>query len=137
MELINYNFDCCRDCLIFLSNNIFIESNTIKPISWLIVTQDPTLTQKYSEETIKYNLLKLQEQGFIRTNHYTYNQNTGTIANVHIQDITADGWNFLCNAKDNTIWEEAKNQAVKLKDFGMNVLANLLATLAANKIMGK
>lgn len=116
------NIDCIRDVLLYLEENITMDSNNrIVPIS--IKTIKLFLQEKYEENDIIYSIGKLNDCGYI-TAHVDKTNAKYKISGV-VTDITWEGHELLNSIRPQTIWEVTKENATKLGVTSIRGVASL------------
>lgn len=138
--MIELNYDCMKDILIYLSDNLGYEYDKRTPrlmtISWHKLYTNEDLLKIYRDDEILYNLKKLYEANLISA-IYVENPNSRTIERFDVVDITLNGYNFLNNASNQTIWNKAKNRVAQLGNVALPIFVNLLMEEGANLISSK
>lgn len=114
------NVDCVRDVLIQLEK---AEFNTTTYVFDLAKT-----LSSYAEEDIIYTCLKLYEAGFIIAEVYDIN-GFGLPEIKYISDITYEGHQFLADIHSDTIWNGAKNVAMKVGINSLNGFSQIVASI--------
>lgn len=126
------NLDCMKDVMIYLQEHLDYEETEYntqsihKEIDWYNIYTDKDLRERYNEKDIKYSLEKLREINYITTSTYNYNKEQRVINCFAIDDITIDGHNFISNASNKTIWNNAKKRIKKIGEISMPLFTKLL-----------
>lgn len=127
--MIELNYDCMKDVLVYLSNNLGYTYDKRTPrlltISWHKLYTDENLLELYRNDEILYNLKKLHEANLISA-IYVENPNLRNIERFDITDITIDGYSFLNNANNQTVWNKTKNRAAKFGNVALPIFLKLL-----------
>jgi hypothetical protein len=76
----------------------------------------------YSQEELIYTIQKLKEANYIDST-LVYGDNKVSWFNRN--SVTYDGHQFIDTIKDNLVWAHVKEEASKLKDVPINILAQL------------
>lgn len=94
------------------------------------------ITEKYSEDLVKYNLKLMIDQGIVE----------GRVAgvfvgsmNFFISGLTWIGHDFLDASRDDARWTKAKSILNEVKDYSLDLAIKVLSELAiaaARKVMG-
>jgi hypothetical protein len=84
----------------------------------------------YSEEQVHYHIMLLSEAGLIRAIDASSMQDIHWIP----QRLTWQGHEFLESARDNTIWNKAKEIMAKTGGFAFEVAKPLLVDLLKQRI---
>lgn len=92
------NLDCMRDVLITLEDASFLQELTLGDII--------EKTPGYSEDDIKYTILKLDEANFIDARIKQY---VDGMAILGVKDITYAGHQFIANIRTDTVWNKVKD----------------------------
>lgn len=131
------NYDCMKDILIYLQNNLhYIEnSNQHCEINWVTIINDKKLNQVYSKDTIRYTLEKLKECNFINASSFKLGAHKN-ILHFCINDITVSGHNFLNDAKNDKIWDKFKSKLTKFGSVSLPVALQMLAEEAKIMLFG-
>lgn len=116
------NVDCVRDVLIQLEKADFNETTYISTLT--------TTLSSYSEEDIIYTCLKLYEAGFITADVYDIN-GFGLPVIKYISDITYEGHQFLADIHSDTIWNGAKNVALKVGINSLNGFSQIVTSIVS------
>lgn len=127
--MIELNYDCMKDILIYLSDNLGYEYDKKSPrfisIGYNEVCNNSDLLTLYRDDEILYNLKKLYEARLISAK-YNENPNTRSILGFDIVDITIEGYNFLNNANNQTVWSRTKNKVSKLGSVALPIFLKIL-----------
>ena len=108
------NYDCIRDVLLYLEDTLEYSDNQIAMThKRLAIDSIPNNLSSYSKEDVQYTIEKLFEAKFIRIVNIVYDKN-GYITSGYVDDITWDGFNFLNNIREKSIWEATKEGAKKI-----------------------
>ena len=90
----------------------------------------------YDQDTVFEHLELLDEAGFIEANFVNSSTAPGRIYNVFVKRMTWKGHEFLDNARNDTVWSEAKS-VVREKggSFSLDLFSAVLAQVAL-KVLG-
>lgn len=135
--MIELNYDCMKDILIYLSDNLGYEYDKRTPrlraLSWYKLYTDENLLSLYRDDEILYNLKKLYEANLILA---TYKENpiSRSIEKFDITDITINGYDFLNNANNQTVWNKTKDKVSKFGNVAFPIFIKLLMEEGLNLI---
>lgn len=103
------NYDCIRDLLLCLEENLELSENVIRnEIECKYVTLNTvcSLMPDYSKSDIVYTALKLNEAEFITAE---IDDNNSSVHAIRFESITYNGHQYLDSIRNSKIWEEVKN----------------------------
>ena len=117
------NYDCVRDLLLYLEDNLTYD-NKIK-INTLGL-------KDYTDLDLIYTADKLCEAKFINCikGAYMNNNNPSLIA----KSITYDGHQFLDTVRDNNVWKETKKISSSFTSTSLKVIENIASQVISNII---
>lgn len=117
------NYDCIRDVLLYLENTLEYTDNQIamkhNRLTIDTVTNDMA---SYTKEDVQYTIEKLFEARYIRLVNVSYDKD-GYITHCYIDDISWDGFNFLNNIREKSIWEATKTGAKKIGAMSISAIS--------------
>ena len=117
------NYDCIRDVLLYLEDMLGYTDNQVamthKRLTISSVVNELT---SYTKEDVQYTIEKLFEAKFIRIINISID-NQRYIVNGYIDDITWDGFNFLNNIREKSIWEATKQGAKKVGAMSISAIS--------------
>lgn len=117
------NYDCVRDVLLYLEENLGYTENTIalehKRLSISSISNNIT---DYTKEDIQYTIEKLEEAEYVRFANVTYDTHN-YIVNGYVDDITWKGFEFLNNVREKKIWKATKLGAKKIGAVSISALS--------------
>ena len=120
------NYDCIRDVLLYLENTLTYVNNpmalTHKRLNIDSISKN---LPSYSKDDVEYSIEKLFEARYIRIVNITYDKQN-YIVSGYIDDITWEGFNFLNNIREQSIWDATKNGAKKVGAMSISAL-NMIA----------
>ncbi len=118
------NYDAIRDTLLYLEENLTIrQSKSIRYAHTEIKIEKiiNDLSNKYEKIDIFYSIEKLNEVGYIAT-RFSRNATDDIFTGI-VTDITWDGYDFLENIRQDTIWEATKKGAKKIGSQSISTLS--------------
>lgn len=117
------NYDCIRDVLLYLEDTLGY-TNDIVAMTHKRLTIETICSDlpSYSKEDIQYTVEKLFEARYIRIVDITHNKQN-YIVNGYVDDITWDGFNFLNNIREKSIWEATKRGAKKVGAMSVSAIS--------------
>lgn len=117
------NYDCIRDVLLYLENTLGYTDNQVAMThKRLTIGSIENDLLSYTKEDIQYTIEKLFEARYIRIVNISTDKQ-GYIANGYIDDITWDGFNFLNNIREKSIWEATKDGAKKVGAMSISAIS--------------
>ena len=118
------NYDCIRDVLLYLENTLGYTSNQVsmEHKRLTINTVADALLPLYTKEDVQYTIEKLFEAKYIRFVNISTDSRK-YIANCYIDDITWEGFNFLNNIREKSIWEATKDGAKKVGVMSVSAIS--------------
>lgn len=129
MEL---NIDAIRAVLQFVKDNTIYEAG--RRVEKQYFTQGDIVrgiseTSKYSSNDIGYSIELLLETNLIQLSEPVKYGPTGELYLVKIRKLTIEGYSFLEQTKNPTIWEAVKNRAKATGNFSLRTICSIAATL--------
>ena len=117
------NYDCIRDVLLYLEDTLGYTDNQIAMTHKRLTISDiANNLSSYSKEDVQYTIEKLFEAKYIRiVNISTDNQKY--MVNGYVDDITWDGFDFLNNIREKSIWEATKEGAKKIGTMSVSAIS--------------
>ena len=117
------NYDCIRDVLLYLENTLgYTDDMVAMTHERLNIETVCSDLSTYSKEDVQYTIEKLYEAKYIRLVNITHN-NQNYIMKGYIDDITWDGFNFLNNIREKSIWEATKQGAKKVGAMSISAIS--------------
>lgn len=117
------NYDCIRDVLLYLENTLgYTENQIAMTHKRLLIGSVANKLPSYKKEDVQYTIEKLFEAKYIRIVNIT-TDNQKYIINGYIDDITLDGFNFLNNIREKSIWEATKEGAKKVGAMSVSTIS--------------
>lgn len=117
------NYDCIRGVLLYLEDTLGYTNDMVamthKRLTIETICSD---FSSYSKEDIQYTVEKLFEARYIRIVDITHNKQN-YIVNGYVDDITWDGFNFLNNIREKSIWEATKQGAKKVGAMSISAIS--------------
>lgn len=96
------NQECVRDILLFVdSNQTFRADGVPVPVKFKCFCEDSEMSQKYSMPEMNTAVVYLCQKGFL-----TSDDVIGKTRHIHIQRITAKGYDYLQVIKDDSLWKK-------------------------------
>ena len=105
--MVSTNLDCMKQIMLIAKEKLEIIDGAVCPVNWQYIYSDFRLVNTYSKDTVKYNIIKLKELGFIIVAQTTLRSTDS----LQICDITVKGHEFITRAMNYKIWEQAKGRA--------------------------
>lgn len=129
MEL---NIDAIRAVLQFIKDNTVYEEG--RRVGKQYFTQGDIIrsipeTSKYSSNDIGYSIELLLETDLIQLSEPVKYGPTGELYLVKIRKLTMEGYSFLEQTKNPTIWEAVKGRAKATCNFSLKTICGIAATL--------
>ena len=117
------NYDCIRDVLLYLKNTLgYTDDMVAMTHKRLTISDVSDDLSTYSKEDVQYTIEKLYEAEHIRLVNITHN-NQNYIIKGYIDDITWDGFNFLNNIREKSIWEATKQGAKRVGAMSISAIS--------------
>lgn len=113
------NYDCVRDVMLYLEENL----NFGNPI------RDTNINLNYDIKEIRYSLLKLHEINYLDGSVSKYMDGDYSVITT---DITFYGHKFIGEIQSDTIWDKTKSVS---KDLGIQTI-NGITQIAGSVISG-
>lgn len=124
------NYDCIRDVLLFLEQNLKISDDLFfESVEFDELLQSSTLAT-YTKQDIFYSVLNLSEIEFIDA---TILWAEGSAHHISINNITYEGHEFLSAIRPPNVWQGIKS---KLKTVG-TISISLISDIAVNFISSR
>lgn len=117
------NYDCIRDVLLYLEDTLeYTDNQMAMTHKRLTIGNVASALSSYSKEDIQYTIEKLFEARYIRIVDISTDKQK-YIVNGYIDDITWDGYNFLNNIREKSIWEATKEGAKKVGAMSVSAIS--------------
>nr|WP_216682586.1 DUF2513 domain-containing protein [Enterococcus innesii] len=120
------NHDCIRSVMLAIESNLFLDIP-------LEASELEELTSGYSNETILYTLLKLEEAGYINLGK---SLERNRLSHFDIECITWDGHIFLDTVRDNKVWSQTKKAVSTLSSVSVPILQQIASDRLLKLISG-
>lgn len=124
------NYDCIRDVLLFLENNLTYTDNKmeLEHKRFNIGAIPSKLESKYDKFDVQYSIEKLAEIEYIRLVNVKHGA-SGYILDGYIDDITMYGYDFLEQIREDNIWNATKDIAYKIGVTSIRMLGTIATTI--------
>ena len=117
------NYDCIRDVLLYLEDTLDYTDNPVAMThKRLTINNVANALSSYSKEDVQYTIEKLYEARYIRIVDVSTDSQRYMI-NGYIDDITWEGYNFLNNIREKSIWEATKEGAKKVGAMSISAIS--------------
>jgi hypothetical protein len=117
------NYDCIRDVLLYLEDTLEYTDNPVAMThKRLTINNVANALSSYSKEDVQYTIEKLYEARYIRIVDVSTDSQRYMI-NGYIDDITWEGYNFLNNIREKSIWEATKEGAKKVGAMSISAIS--------------
>ena len=117
------NYDCIRDVLLYLEDTLEYTDNPVAMThKRLTINNVANALSSYSKEDVQYTIEKLYEARYIRIVDVSTDSQRYLI-NGYIDDITWEGYNFLNNIREKSIWEATKEGAKKVGAMSISAIS--------------
>ena len=117
------NYDCIRDVLLYLEDTLeYIDNQVAMTHKRLTIGNITNALSSYSKEDVQYTIEKLFEARYIRIADIIHDKN-GYITSGYVDDITWEGFNFLNNIREKSIWEATKEGAKKVGAMSVSAIS--------------
>lgn len=135
MEL---NIDAIHAVLQFIKDNTIYENG--RRVGKQYFTQGDIIrsipeTSKYSSNDIGYSIELLLETNFIQLSEPVKYGPTGELFLLKIRNLTIEGYSFLQQTKNPTIWEAIKNRAKATGKYTLTGIGTMAATLGTQMMV--
>lgn len=128
------NYDCVRDVLLALEENLTIEVDEDGCYSFNTLFSEEICEldslSKYSKQDIIYAIIKLYEAGYINASTMSADELTDCI----ISDITYDGHEFLQSIKSDPVWDKVKRVADKVGSISIPIISSIASQVLSKLI---
>lgn len=119
------NYECIRDTLLYLENNLgYTNDKTALIHKRLSIDSISNELSLYTKEDVMYTIEKLIEANYINSVNVKRNVQ-GYIIIGYIDDITWEGFEFLNNIREKSIWDATKQGAKKIGAMSIYALKTL------------
>lgn len=88
----------------------------------LTINNIASALSSYSKDDVQYTIEKLYEARYIRIVDIIHDKN-GYMTSGYVDDITWDGFNFLNNIREKSIWEATKDGAKKVGAMSVSAIS--------------
>lgn len=117
------NYDCIRDVLLYLEDTLGYTDNQVAMThKRLTIGSIGNVLLSYTKEDIQYTIEKLFEARYIRIVDIIHDKN-GYMTSGYVDDITWEGYNFLNNIREKSIWEATKDGAKKIGAMSISAIS--------------
>lgn len=117
------NYDCVRDVMLYLEENLCFKE--------FLLSSDINLN--YTQEDIDYSIIKLEEANFIIIQDESTLENT----EIYIHDITFYGHKFIGEIQSDTIWDKTKSVSKDLGIQTINGITQIASSVISSLILSK
>lgn len=119
------NYDCIRDVLLYLENTLeYTDNQMAMTHKRLTIDNIISALPSYTKEDVQYTIEKLFEAEYIRIVNIT-TDNQKYLVNGYIDDITWNGYDFLNNIREKSIWEATKEGAKKVGAMSISAISTI------------
>lgn len=122
------NIECIRDVMLWLEENISMESVDGRPITtsinWAVIYNSEELLNKYEQADIQYAILNLLDGGMVHADKNSRFPD-GTFKMLSIDDITWQGHEFLNSIRSEPVWKSVMKTAKKMNIVTVKALMSL------------
>ena len=136
------NYDCIRDVLLYLENTLeYTDNQMAMTHKRLTIGSVVNALSSYTKEDVQYTIEKLFETKYIRIVDISTDKQK-YIVNGYIDDITWEGFNFLNNIREKSIWEATKEGAKKVGAMSVSAISMISfeivkAVVTNQEVIGK
>lgn len=116
------NHDCVRDLLLYLEENLNLNS---------VLSIENISLKDYSTEELLYTADKLYEAGYINCSRKIYD-NADLV--ILVSSITYNGHQFLDNIRDDKIFNKTKSILSTLKSVSIEIVSETASKVITNAI---
>lgn len=117
------NYDCIRDVLLYLEDTLEYTNDMVAMThKRLSINNIASALSSYFKEDVQYTTEKLFEARYIRIADIIHDKN-GYITSGYVDDITWEGYNFLNNIREKSIWEATKQGAKKVGAMSISAIS--------------
>lgn len=125
------NPDCVKDVMIFLEDNLGIERNRFREVSFLSIWKN--FSDQYTEDDLLYSLFQLEKSGYIVADFsedIVYNK--FTLSDVLY--ITPKGHDLISSTKTKGAWPATKKILSSLGSVSLSVIEAISSGVASSII---
>lgn len=120
------NYDCMRDVLIFLENNL-LYNDELTPNEIELNDLQSAAEVNYSIQDIAYSSIMLDEAGFV--NLHVSSDDGETIMNIIYSSITYEGHQYLDKIRSDKVWAKTKGLLGKIGAASIDIIAKVASNI--------
>lgn len=121
------NYDCVRDVLLYLEDNLTINNSIAFPSDI-----KESLLLKYSKDDLLYTVKILLNKKLILGDD-NFNYATGMYT-ANIESLSFDGHSFLDNIRDNQVWSKSKKILSAFKSVSIEIISQVATNVIYKKL---
>ena len=121
------NYDCIRDVLLYLEDNLTINNSIAFPSDI-----KESLLLKYSKDDLLYTVQILLNKKLILGDD-NFNYATGMYT-ANIESLSFDGHSFLDNIRDNQVWSKSKKILSAFKSVSIEIISQVATNVIYKKL---
>ena len=121
------NYDCIRDVLLYLEDNLTINNSIAFPSDI-----KESLLLKYSKDDLLYTVKILLNKKLILGDD-NFNYATGMYT-ANIESLSFDGHSFLDNIRDNQVWSKSKKILSAFKSVSIEIISQVATNVIYKKL---
>ena len=121
------NYDCVRDVLLYLEDNLTINNSIAFPSDI-----KESLLLKYSKDDLLYTVKILLNKKLILGDD-NFNYVTGMYT-ANIESLSFDGHSFLDNIRDNQVWSKSKKILSAFKSVSIEIISQVATNVIYKKL---
>ena len=121
------NYDCIRDVLLYLEDNLTINNSIAFPSDI-----NEYLLLKYSKDDLLYTVQILLNKKLILGDD-NFNYATGMYT-ANIESLSFDGHSFLDNIRDNQVWSKSKKILSAFKSVSIEIISQVATNVIYKKL---
>lgn len=126
------NYDCLRKTLMALEEVLTLRDDYgYQSIGVHEIIDNPNISNEFDKKDIAYCLYMMIDAGLIEETQRTP---LTPCRERCICTITYKGHEFLDNVRDNDIWKETKEKAVKVGSVALNILSQIAANVISARL---
>lgn len=112
------NQDCARDILLFIDDHTTFRSDGVpNSFKFKAFCEDPQMSEKYTISDMNIAIVYLCQKGYLESVDFT-----GKTKHIHIQRITAHGYDYLQIIKSPKIWNALQSKFGKAFETATSVI---------------
>lgn len=121
------NYDCVRDVLLYLEDNLSLNNSITFPSDI-----KESLLLKYSKDDVLYTVKILLNKKLILGDD-NFNYATGMYT-ANIESLSFDGHSFLDNIRDNQVWSKSKKILSAFKSVSIEIISQVATNVIYKKL---